>query len=165
MCRIKTCLAFKFGLITGKLLNLLSLFCPLAYQVPCKLQQSFSFWSKGRSKPELVPPLRNDHINNVKKVDSVSFRPVIGQKGSLKAVGRAHWRVTARSCSGGKFLEVRTLSNTRSRLLASANSKSNLKEPRASGVMWLHVAPERDLDSILSLHSSMYNFEEHRGTV
>ncbi|XP_061345393.1 protein TIC 100 [Gastrolobium bilobum] len=127
----------------------------LIYAVPNKLQQSFSFWNKGGQKPELVPPLCVDRVSNVKSVDSVSFRPLIGLKGSLKAVGKTQWRVKA----------ISSLSQTRSRLLASPNSKSNLKEPGVSGDVWLHAAPERDLDSILSLHSSMYNYKEHRGTL
>ncbi|KAK7324886.1 hypothetical protein VNO77_28792 [Canavalia gladiata] len=133
--------------------------------VPSKLQLSFSFWNKGGSKLESVPPPCIDRFSNVKTVDSVSFRPLTGQKGSLKAVGRTHGKIKARSYLGGKFLGVHSLSRCRSHFLASANSRSNLKEPRVSSDMWLHAAPERDLDSILSLHSSLYNFEEHRETV
>lgn len=125
--------------------------CSLACQVPSKLQQSFSFWNKGRSKPELVCSRHTDGFSNVKTVESVSFRPVIGLKGRLKAVGITHGRVSVRSCSGGN--------QTRSCSLASADSHNNLKGPRVSGDLWLHGAPERDLDSILSMHSSMYNFE------
>ncbi|TKY48614.1 MORN motif [Spatholobus suberectus] len=131
--------------------------------VPFKLQQSFSFWNKGRSKPESVPPPCIDCSSNMKTIDSVSFHPVTGQTGSLKAVGKTHGKVKARSSLGGKFLGVH--SQTRSHLLASANSRSNLKGPRVSSDMWLHAAPERDLDSILSLHSSLYNFKEHRETI
>lgn len=91
---------------------------------------------------------------------------MISQKGSLKAVGQTHEKVEARSYSGGKFLDVLTLSQNRSRFLASAKSRINLKAPRVrGGDVWLNVAPERDLDSILSLHSSIYNFEEHRETI
>nr|KYP51840.1 hypothetical protein KK1_026365 [Cajanus cajan] len=133
--------------------------------VPSKLQQSFSFWNKGRSKPASVPSPCIDHYSNVKTVDSISFPLVIGQKGSLKAVGKTYGKVKARSSLGGRFLAVRLLSKTRSHLLASANYRSNLKEPRVSSDMWLHAAPERDLDSILSLHSSLYNFEQHRESV
>ncbi|KAG4981030.1 hypothetical protein AAZX31_12G171100 [Glycine max] len=125
--------------------------------VPAKLQLSFSFWNKGRSKPESVPPPCTDRLSNMKTVDSVNFRPVTSQNGSLKAVGKTHGKVKTRSSLGGKFLGVH--SQTRSHMLASANSRSNLKEPRVSSDMWLHAAPERDLDSILSLHSSLYYFE------
>ena len=134
--------------------------CCLVYQIPSKLQLSFSFWNKGRSKPKPVPPPCIDSLSNMKTVDSVNFRPVTSQNGSLKAVGKTHGKVKTRSSFGGKFLGVH--SQTRSHLLASANSSSNLKEPRVSSDMWLHAAPERDLDSILSLHSSLYYFEQHR---
>ncbi|RDX60764.1 Protein TIC 100, partial [Mucuna pruriens] len=127
--------------------------------VPSKLQQSFSFWNKGRSKSESVPPPCIDRLGKMKTVDSVSFRPVTGQKGRLKAVGITHGKVKAKSSLAGKFLRVPF--QTRSYLLASANSRSNLKEPRVNCDMWLHAAPGRDLDSILSLHSSLYNFEQH----
>lgn len=145
---------------TGKFLNVLSLSC----QVPSKLQQSFLFWNKGGSKPELVSAQRIDRSRDVKTVDSVRFPPVISQKGRLKAVGKTHEKVKARSYLGGKFIEVSAMPQTRSRYMASASSKSNLKERRVSGDAWLHAAPERDLDRILSLHSLMYNFEQHRET-
>ncbi|XP_027341047.1 protein TIC 100 [Abrus precatorius] len=133
--------------------------------VPSKLQQSFSFWNMGGSKQESVPTPCIAHFRNVKTADSVTFRPVTGQKGRLKTVGKTHGKVKARSSLDGKFLGVCSLSQTRSRLLVSANSRSNLKESRVGSDMWLHAAPERDLDCILSLHSSLYNFEEHRATV
>ncbi|KAK7402078.1 hypothetical protein VNO78_14057 [Psophocarpus tetragonolobus] len=136
--------------------------CSLISAVPFKLQQSFSFWNKGRSKVESVPPPCIDRFCNMKTVDSVSFQPVTGL-GSLKAVGKTHGKVKARSSLGGKFLGVH--SQTRSHLLASENSKSSLKESRVSRAMWLHAAPERDLDRILSLHSPLYNFEQHREIV
>jgi hypothetical protein len=129
----------------------------LAFQVPSKLQQSFPFWNKVGSKPGLVPAQHIDHISDVKTAGSVSFPPVIGQKGRLKAVGKAHEKVESRSYSGGRFLEASSMSQTRP---CYTTSKSNSKERRMSGNMWLHAAPERDLDNILSLHSasSMYNF-------
>ncbi|CAJ1955801.1 unnamed protein product [Sphenostylis stenocarpa] len=130
--------------------------------VPSKLQQSFSFLNKRRSKPESAPLTNIDRGSNM-KVHSISFRPLTSQKGGFKAVGKTHGKVKATSSVRGKFLEVH--SQTRSHLLASANSRSSLKGPRGSSDMWLHAAPERDLDSILSLHSSLYNFEQRRDSV
>ncbi|KAK7272204.1 hypothetical protein RJT34_28668 [Clitoria ternatea] len=138
--------------------------CSLISAVPSKLQQSFLFWNRGRSKLESVPPPCIDYFRNMKTVDLVSFRRVTCQMGGLKAVG-THGKAKARSSLHGKFLEVRSLSQTRLRLLDSANSKCYLKEPRGGSDMWLHAAPESDLDSILSLHSSLYNFEEHRENI
>ncbi|KAE9585798.1 hypothetical protein Lal_00010300 [Lupinus albus] len=132
--------------------------------VPSKLLKSFSFWNKGGSKPELISPIYIDRFSKAKTVDSVSFRPLIGQKCSLKAVGQTHGKVNTRSYSGRKLLDVHRLSQSRSCFLASEKSKNNLKAPRVSSDMWLHAAPERDLDSILSLHSTIYDFEEHRKT-
>lgn len=96
----------------------------------------------------MVPAQRSDPISDVKTVDSVSFLRMIGQKGRLKAVGKTHEKIKA------------SMSQTRSCFMVSANSRSGLKEQRVSGDVWLHATPERDLDSILSLHSisSMYNF-------
>jgi len=154
-------LFYEFELKTSKFMNIF--LSRLVYQVPSKLQQSFSFWNMGRSKLESGPLPNIDRSSNMKTVCSVSFRPVISQKGSLKTVGKTRGKVKARSSLRGKFLEVQ--SQTRSHLLASANSRSNLRRPRSSSDMWLHAAPERDLDSILSLHSSLYNFEQRRETV
>ncbi|ESW22100.1 hypothetical protein PHAVU_005G127300 [Phaseolus vulgaris] len=126
--------------------------------VPSKLQQSFSFWNMGRSKLESGPPPSIDR-SKMKTVCSVSFRSLTSQKGSLKTVGK----LKARSSLRGKILEVH--SQTRSHLSSSANSISNLQRPRSSSDVWLHAAPERDLDSILSLHSSLYNFEQRREIV
>ncbi|KAI5412380.1 protein TIC 100 [Lathyrus oleraceus] len=125
--------------------------------VPSKLQQSFTFWNKVGPKPALVPLQR---IDRTSEVASVSFPLVTGQKGRLNATGKTKEKVEARSYLGGKFLEVSSMSKTRSCYMASASSKSNSKEQRRSGNAWLHSAPERDLDSILSLNSisSVNNF-------
>ncbi|MED6210806.1 hypothetical protein PIB30_067637 [Stylosanthes scabra] len=131
--------------------------------VPCKLQQSFSFWNKGRSKLE-PKALHSDCTSDLKTVDSVRFRQVTAQNVGLKAIGKAHRSVKAISSSGGKFSEAWS-SKTRSHFLDSGNSKRNLMEPRDSSIMWLHEAPERDIDSILSLHSSICSFQDHRDTV
>lgn len=135
----------------------------LVYQVPSKLQQSFSFWNMGRSKLESCPLPSIDRSSNMKTVCSVSFRPVTSQNGRLKTVGKSHGKVKEISSLRGKFLEVH--SQTGSHSWASSNSISNLQRQRSSSDRWLHAAPERDLDSILSLHSSLYNFEERRETV
>lgn len=97
----------------------------------------------------MVPTQRSDPITDVKTVDSVSFPPMIGQKCRLKAAAKTHEKVNA------------SMSQTRSCSVFSKNLRSGeLKERRVSGDVWLHAAPERDLDNILSLHSisSMYNF-------
>ncbi|GAU35022.1 hypothetical protein TSUD_103450 [Trifolium subterraneum] len=127
--------------------------------VPSKLQQSFSFWNKVVSKPGSVPVQRIDHISDVKRVGSVSFPCVTGQNCRLKAAGKTHEKVNARSYLGRKFHEASSMSHTRPCNMASASSKSNSKEWRMSGDVWLHAAPEMDLDNILSLHSvsSMYD--------
>lgn len=129
----------------------------LACQVPSKLQQSFTFWNKVGPKPALVPPQR---IDRTSEVASVSFPLVTGQKGRLNATGKTKEKVEARSYLGGKFLEVSSMSKTQSCYMASASSKSNSKEQRRSGNAWLHSAPERDLDMVLSLNSisSVNNF-------
>ncbi|KAL2331960.1 hypothetical protein Fmac_019541 [Flemingia macrophylla] len=129
--------------------------------VPSKVQQSFSFWSKGRSKPATVPPSCIDHFGSMKRVNSVSFPRLTNPKCGLKAVNKTHGKVNARSTLGGRFRAVRPLPQTRSNLLGSAKYRSNLKEPRVSCDMRLQAAPERDLDSILSLQSSLYNFENN----
>ncbi|KAG2371481.1 Protein TIC 100 [Vigna angularis] len=131
--------------------------------VPSKLQQSFSFWNMGRSKLESGPLPSIDRSSNMKTVCSVSFRPVTSQKGRLKTLGKTHGKVKEISSLRGKFLEVH--SQTGSHSWASSNSISNLQRRRSSSDRWLHAAPERDLDSILSLHSSLYNFEQRRETV
>ncbi|KAF7805677.1 protein TIC 100 [Senna tora] len=124
--------------------------------VPFKLQNPFSLLKKDKSKSELVAPLRIDSFSDLK---TVHFRQVIGQKGSLKAVGQIQGRVKARSHSNGKSFQVCSLSRAQCRSLGSTNSKSILKEARTKGDIWLHAAPDRDLDSILSLHTPLYNLK------
>ncbi|CAK8535338.1 unnamed protein product [Lathyrus sativus] len=128
--------------------------------VPSKLQQSFTFWNKVGSKPALVLPQRIDPTSEVKIFASVSFPLATGQKCRLNATGKAKGRVEARSYLGGKFLEVSSMSRTRSCYMASASLKNNSKEQRRSGDAWLHSVPERDLDRVLSLNSisSVNNF-------
>lgn len=131
----------------------------MALQVPFKLQNPFTLFKKGKSKSELVPPSLIDGFSNMKRVDSVSFRPVISQKRSLKAVGQTQGRIKARIRSDGICFRVCSSSQTQCWSLHSANSKSNSKYPRMKGNMWLHAAPEKDVDSVLSLHTPMDNLK------
>ncbi|KAI4322370.1 hypothetical protein L6164_022073 [Bauhinia variegata] len=129
--------------------------------VPPKLQNSFSLWKKGGSKPRSVPPIR---LDNVKIVDSVSFPTVIGLKGSLKALGQTHGKAKERSHLVGRSSGMRPFHQTRPRSLASGNSMNNLEGPRGRHDMWLHAAPESDLDNLLSLHTLVYKSEAQRET-
>ena len=121
-------------------------------------------WKKGRSKPELNPSSCFDLFTNKKTFDSVYFRPVFGQRGSLKAVAQSQGKLKARSHLDGSSLWVRSSSQIQSSL-ASGNSRSNIRKSRLRGGSWLHGSPERDLDSILSLQIPIHDYEAYRDTM
>ncbi|KAK4255203.1 hypothetical protein QN277_008228 [Acacia crassicarpa] len=127
--------------------------------VPFRMQSPFSLLKKGKSKSQSVPPLSIDGFSNVRTFDSVSFRPVIGQKRRLKAIGQTLGRINVKSHSDKKCFKVRSSSRTQCHSLDSSGFRNKLEEPRTNSAMWLHTAPERDLDSVLSLHTPAHNLK------
>jgi len=134
-------------------------------QVPSRLQQSFLTWKK-RLPQKATPSLCVESPNDLSgMVNSVSFPPVLGQKGRLRAESCADQRIQATNHSIGKMSRLHSLSRILSHPSASVNPRENLKKPRKQRHPWLHAAPERDSDSILSLHTQLYYLESYTNTI
>ncbi|XP_028776973.1 protein TIC 100, partial [Neltuma alba] len=127
--------------------------------VPFRMQSPFFLLKKGKSKSQSTPPLSADDFSNVRTFDSVSFRPVIGQKRSLKAIGQTLGRVKVKSHSDRKCFKVRSLSRTPCHSPDSSSFRNKLEETGTRRGMWLHTAPGRDLDSVLSLHTPVHSLK------
>ncbi|GLT61243.1 hypothetical protein SLA2020_339650 [Shorea laevis] len=112
--------------------------------------------------PRAAPPPKC--VEGLKTVDTVSFPPVFGSKGRLRA-GQTHGKVHIRSHSSRRLSQLRSLSQILSCSSASGDSETSLTEPRRRSSCWLHRAPERDSDSILSLHTPMHYLEPYRETI
>lgn len=139
--------------------------CSLLSTVPSRLQQSFLTWKK-RLPQNATPSLCVESPNDLSgMVDSVSFPPVLGQKGRLRAESCADQRIQATNHSIGKMSRLHSLSRILSHPSASVNPGENLKKPRKQRHPWLHAAPERDSDSILSLHTQLYYLESYTNTI
>ena len=135
-------------------------------QVPSRLQQSFLVWKK--RLPQMATPfLCVENPNDLSgMVNSVSFPPVLGQRGGrLRAESCADQRFQATNHSIGKMSQLHSLSRILSHRSASENPRENLKRPRKQRRPWLHAAPERDSDSILSLHTQLYCLESYTNTI
>jgi hypothetical protein len=129
------------------------------------LQQSFLSWKEARSMQRAAPPTCVEGPSGrLRTVDSVSFPPVFSSKGRLKA-GQTLGKVQVRSHSSGRLSQLRSLSRILSHSSASGNSKTSLAEPRSSSSCWLHRAPVRDSDRILSLQTPMHYLEPYRETI
>lgn len=140
-------------------------FVSAGFQVPSRLQQPFLAW-KDRLLQKPTPPLHLDGPNGHSgMVNSVSFPPILGQKGSLRAKSRTNQKFRARNQPTGKMSELRSLSRIISCPSASVNHKESLRMPRTHSHTWLHTAPERDSDRILSLHTQWCCLESHTNTI
>ena len=158
--------SIKLILCNAAFLKLLDL-SQLTLQVPFRMQNPFSLLKNGKSKSHLSPPLSIyglsnvktfdsvDGVSNVKTFDSVSFPLVIGQKRSLKATGQTYGRVKVKSHSDKKCFKVRNQCHS----LDSSSFRNKLEEPTMKGTKWLHTAPDRDLDGVLSLHTQVHNLK------
>ncbi|KAG5239255.1 protein TIC [Salix suchowensis] len=140
--------------------------CSLLSTVPSRLQQSFLVWKK-RLPQMATPSLCVENPNDLSgMVNSVSFPPVLGQRGGrLRAESCADQRFQATNHSIGKMSQLHSLSRILSHRSASENPRENLKRPRKQRRPWLHAAPERDSDSILSLHTQLYRLESYTDTI
>ncbi|KAJ6906574.1 hypothetical protein NC652_024098 [Populus alba x Populus x berolinensis] len=139
--------------------------CSLLSTVPSRLQQSFLTWKK-RLPQKATPSLCVESPNDLSgMVNSVSFPPVLGQKGRLRAERCADQRIQATNHSIGKMSRLHSLSRILSHPSASVNPRENLRKPRKQRHPWLHAAPERDSDSILSLHTQLYYLESYTNTI
>ncbi|KAF2300736.1 hypothetical protein GH714_015432 [Hevea brasiliensis] len=131
--------------------------------VPSGLQKSFLAW-KNRLPQKSTSSLPAEGPNVLPgEVNSVSFPAIIGQKGSLKAKSNVNQMFRSRNRSIGK-MSLHSLSRILLCPPASREPEKRLKISRKQSHAWLHAAPERDSDIILSLHTQVYCLESQAET-
>lgn len=119
----------------------------LILQVPSRLQESFLSWKERRSPPQTTPSSCNEDSScDLHMIGSVSFFRLPPQNVSLRAARQGLGRHSRRRTS-----QLHSLSR-----VLCVNSQTNLKEQRPRSQNWLHAAPERDSDKILSLHIPVF---------
>ncbi|BBH05088.1 Membrane Occupation and Recognition Nexus repeat-containing protein, partial [Prunus dulcis] len=122
--------------------------------VPSRLQQSFLSWKDSRPMPKAAISSCSEASSSLlKAVDSVIFPPVVGPKVNLKATRQRHFNFQAKTSSNGRLCRLRPISQICSPHSASMNTRISPKESRSRNHRWPHAAPERESDSILSLHT------------
>ncbi|KAJ8768183.1 hypothetical protein K2173_021123 [Erythroxylum novogranatense] len=138
--------------------------CRLLSAIPSRLQQSILAWKENQLPKKPTHSLDLEGLCGVSRTKSVNFRPIHGQKGRLRASFGENERLGARSHSCRKTSQLHSLSRT---LCPSACVKPNprLIRPRTPSQTWLHAAPERDSDNVLSLHSQLSIFESYSCSV
>lgn len=126
------------------------------------LQRSFLPWKKGRSGlnaasfPSGLP----------ETADSVSFPPVFGSRGRLRATVENCGKFQLQDHSNVRLSQLRLPSQILSSSSGSVKFKRSVTEPRRiSNFGWLHKAPVREFDSILSLHTPEHYLEPYRKTI
>ncbi|KAL6204948.1 hypothetical protein ACLB2K_022214 [Fragaria x ananassa] len=128
--------------------------------VPSKLQQSFLAWKDSKAIPKTATSLRNEaSCCNLKTVDLVSFPPMLVPKVNLKARKQRHLNIQAKISSNRRLSQLQPLSQISSHHSASMNTRISPGEMRLKNNSWLHASPERESDSILSLHTPWYLLE------
>lgn len=138
----------------------------LPLQVPLMLQRSFLAWKKGRTGLRAASPLGVEAPSGLPEtVNSVSFPPFLGSRGRLRAVVEDGGKVQVQSHSNVRLSQLHSLSQILSRSSGSVKSKRSLTEARRMSNGWLHKAPVRDFDSILSLHTPEHYLEPYRKTI
>ncbi|WCJ41711.1 MORN (Membrane Occupation and Recognition Nexus) repeat-containing protein [Euphorbia peplus] len=134
--------------------------CSLLSVVPSKLQLPFSGW-RNRLPEKPTPTLPSESPEDISvRISSVSFPTITTRRGSLKSKIHPYPKFQSNNRSIGKTSHLHSLSQ----ILAcpdSATRKKRQKTPRNQTGAWLHTAPERDSDSILSLHSQVSCLESH----
>ncbi|KAG6692220.1 hypothetical protein I3842_10G103700 [Carya illinoinensis] len=134
--------------------------------VPLMLQRSFLAWKKGRTGLRAASPLGVEAPSGLPEtVNSVSFPPFLGSRGRLRAVVEDGGKVQVQSHSNVRLSQLHSLSQILSRSSGSVKSKRSLTEARRMSNGWLHKAPVRDFDSILSLHTPEHYLEPYRKTI
>ncbi|XP_065865825.1 protein TIC 100 [Euphorbia lathyris] len=125
--------------------------------VPSRLQLPFSGW-KNRLPKKPSPTLPAEFPEDISvSVSSVSFPTITGRRGNLRARSHTYPKFQSSNRSVGKLHSL-------SQILSypdSVTPKKRQKMPRKQIHAWLHAAPERDSDSILSLHSQVNYLESH----
>ncbi|XP_021899087.1 protein TIC 100 [Carica papaya] len=140
--------------------------CSLISLVPSRLQESFL------SRRQIRLPGKETCVSHIqvsnnlwKPVDSVSYRPMLGQRRSLKTTRQVQKRVQVKNCPNRRKSQIHSLSRILSHSSAPISSpKRNSKSPRTENDCWLHAAPEFDLDRILSLHTPTHYLESYTDT-
>ncbi|EXB37425.1 hypothetical protein L484_003295 [Morus notabilis] len=129
--------------------------------VPSLLQQSFLSWKKRRSMVKATPPLCAEcRIGFLQRPGSVSFPLVFGSKGKLITESQTPV-LQSKNRSHGRIRRLRSLSQIPSHPSVPVTPKGSRKLRAARNHAWLHIAPESELDTILSLHTPVHYLEQH----
>lgn len=134
--------------------------------VPSRLQQSFLAWKNSRAIPKTATSSCHEASCGIlKAVDSVSFPPVVGPKVNLKAIKQRCLNFQAKISSTRRLSQLRPSSQISTHHSASMNIRISPREMRLRNNSWLHPAPERESDSILSLHTPWYHLKPNEETI
>ncbi|XVF05238.1 hypothetical protein REPUB_Repub05bG0154900 [Reevesia pubescens] len=138
--------------------------CSIVSAVPSTLRQTILSLKQGTSPLKSHPPSSVENSNDLlKTIDSVSFPPVLGHKGRLRAFKQDHQKFQPQHRSSGQKSQLRSC-KILSCPSATANTRSSLKGPRKHNHFKLHAATKEYLDSILSLHIPVCYLESYADT-
>ncbi|XVF69096.1 hypothetical protein PTKIN_Ptkin11bG0053000 [Pterospermum kingtungense] len=136
--------------------------CSLVSAVPSTLRKSILSLKQGRLPLKSHPTANVENSDNLfKTIDSVSFPPVLGHKGRLRALKQEHQKLKH---SSGQKSQLHSLCKILSCPSAIANTRSSQRRPRKNNQFELHAAPMKYSDSILSLHIPVCYLESHIDT-
>ncbi|KAE8691046.1 TIC100 protein [Hibiscus syriacus] len=137
--------------------------CSLVSAVPSTLRESFSSLKQVKLPQKSHPPSCVENSDEpVKMIGSVSFPPVLGQKGRLRAFKQDHQKFQPQSRSSGKKSHLHSLCKILS--CPSTTTRSHLRQPRNLDHFELRAAPEKYSDNILSLHIPVRYLETYGDT-
>ncbi|XP_022755939.1 protein TIC 100 [Durio zibethinus] len=146
--------------------SLLFASCSLVSAVPSTLQQSILSLKQGRLPQKSHPSLIVENSSDLlKAIDSVSFPPVHGHKGRLRAFKQDHQKFQPQNHSSGQKSQLHSLCKILSCPLATtANTRSSLQKPSKHNHLGLHAVPKEYSDCILSLHVPVCCLESYTDT-
>ncbi|KAL5580250.1 hypothetical protein UlMin_012692 [Ulmus minor] len=130
--------------------------------VPTWLQQSFSLWKKTRPMAKPNPPSHVQCQGGL-TVGSVSFPPMLSTKGKLIAKSQTP-EFRAKTNSSGRTAQLHSLSRLLSRTSDFVKPRRSTKHERAKSHPWLHMAPESELEGILSLQIPVHYLNQNKET-
>ncbi|XP_038992811.1 LOW QUALITY PROTEIN: protein TIC 100-like [Hibiscus syriacus] len=138
--------------------------CSLVSAVPSTLRESFLSLKQGKLPLKSHPPSRVENFYEpLRIIDSVSFPPMLGQKGRLRAFKPDHQKFQPQSRSSGKKSQLHSLCKILS--CPSTTTRSRLRQPQNLNHFEVHAAPEKCPDSILSLHMPVCYLETYGDTI
>lgn len=129
------------------------------------LHQSFLSWKKNKEiKATTLSQCVKGSYRLSKTVVSVSFPPLLSTNRKLRAK-RKPLEFQVNKHSNRKIHQLQhSLAKSPSQPSASVTSRRSPKKRRTRSSCWLHVSPETELESILSLHSPVYYLKQFKET-